>query len=236
MKLTKFRVRNFRSINDSGEITTDDLTAILGRNESGKSNILLALQHLNPPGGMTEIEAIKNFPRHRRLAEQDANTHFLDTEWALSEQEIESLSSIFPRASEVSTVTIARRYGNTRYIGLVGLKNHSLDIKAINRIIDKIVTLLDALKTDENAENVEAVVQEIGMLKATDTHSAESWLEVVLGRYDQVLRGAAQYTLERQDDYLDLKDDFTQIVTALDDGEQEKKARKFIVECLPIFV
>ncbi|WP_346764319.1 AAA family ATPase, partial [Vibrio sp. F13] len=72
-------VRNFRSINDSGEITTDNLTAILGRNESGKSNILLALQHLNPPGGMTEIEAIKNFPRHRRLAEQDENTRFLDT-------------------------------------------------------------------------------------------------------------------------------------------------------------
>ncbi|MBF4323584.1 hypothetical protein EAY22_25725, partial [Vibrio anguillarum] len=39
MKLTKFRVGNFRSINDSGEITTNDLTAILGRNESGKSNI-----------------------------------------------------------------------------------------------------------------------------------------------------------------------------------------------------
>ncbi|CAK3329735.1 hypothetical protein VCRA2128O94_300011 [Vibrio crassostreae] len=59
MKLTKFRVRNFRSINDSGEITTDNLTAILGRNESGKSNILLALQHLNPPGGMM-LNCIQN--------------------------------------------------------------------------------------------------------------------------------------------------------------------------------
>ncbi|MEZ9670574.1 AAA family ATPase [Vibrio lentus] len=236
MKLTKFRVRNFRSINDSGEITTDNLTAILGRNESGKSNILLALQHLNPPGGMTEIEAIKNFPRHRRLAEQDENTRFLDTEWTLSQQERESLSSIFPRASEVSTVTIARRYGKTKYIGLVGLKDQSLDVKAINRIIDKIVTLLDALKNEDNAENVKAVVQEVDMLKATEALSVETWLEAVLGRYDHTLRDAAQYTLERQDDYLDLKDDFVQIVTALNDGEQEKKAREFIVECLPIFV
>lgn len=236
MKLTKFRVRNFRSINDSGEITTDNLTAILGRNESGKSNILLALQHLNPSGGMTEIEAIKNFPRHRRLGEQDENTRFLDTEWTLSQQERESLSSIFPRASEVSTVTIARRYGKTKYIGLVGLKDQSLDVKAINRIIDKIVTLLDALKNEDNAENVKAVVQEVDMLKATEALSVETWLEAVLGRYDHTLRDAAQYTLERQDDYLDLKDDFAQIVTALNDGEQEKKAREFIVECLPIFV
>ncbi|CAH1594926.1 MULTISPECIES: AAA family ATPase [Vibrio] len=236
MKLTKFRVRNFRSINDSGEITTNDLTAILGRNESGKSNILLALQHLNPPGGITDIEAIKNFPRHRRLAEQDENTPFLNTEWRLSQEERESLSSIFPRASEVSTVTIARRYGSTRYIGFSGLKDLSLDIKAINRNIDKIVTLLDALKTDENADSVDTAVQQVSMLKATATHSANSWLEAVLDQYDQVLRGAAQYTLEKQDDFLDLKDEFVQIVMALDDGEQEKKARNFIMECLPVFV
>ncbi|WP_238929523.1 AAA family ATPase [Vibrio harveyi] len=49
MRLTQFRVRNFRSINDSGFVTTEELTAILGRNESGKSNLLLALQHINPP-------------------------------------------------------------------------------------------------------------------------------------------------------------------------------------------
>ncbi|MFS1985992.1 hypothetical protein BCU00_019795 [Vibrio breoganii] len=73
------------------------------------------------------------------------------------------------------------------------------------------------------------------MLKATEALSVETWLEAVLGRYDHTLRDAAQYTLERQDNYLDLKDDFAQIVTALNDGEQEK-ACEFIVECLPIFV
>ncbi|MBF4302299.1 AAA family ATPase, partial [Vibrio anguillarum] len=71
---------------------------------------------------------------------------------------------------------------------------------------------------------------------ATATHSANSWLEAVLDQYDQVLRGAAQYTLEKQDDFLDLKDELVQIVMALDDGEQEKKARNFIMECLPVFV
>ncbi|MGX9523005.1 AAA family ATPase [Vibrio mediterranei] len=236
MELTKFRVRNFRSINDSGEITTDNLTAILGRNESGKSNILLALQHLNPPGGITAIEAIKNFPRHRRLAEQDENTPFLDTEWTLSLQERESLSSILPRASEVSTVSIARRYGSTRYISFFGLKKQNLDTKAINRLIDKIITLLDALKTEDNADNVEAVVHEISALKAIETQSVESWLEVVLAEYEPVFRRAAQYTLEKQDDYLDLKEGFTQIVTTLNDSEQEKEARQFIVKCLPVFV
>ncbi|MGR5456973.1 AAA family ATPase, partial [Vibrio alfacsensis] len=86
------------------------------------------------------------------------------------------------------------------------------------------------------AENVEAVVHEISALKAIEAQSVESWLEVVLAEYEQVFRRAAQYTLEKQDDYLDLKEGFTQIVTALNDSEQEKEARQFIVKCLPVFV
>lgn len=48
MKLESFRIQNFRSVFDSEVITTDKLTAILGRNESGKTNLLLALHSLNP--------------------------------------------------------------------------------------------------------------------------------------------------------------------------------------------
>ena len=48
MKLKTFRVWNFRSINDSGDIDVKRITALLGRNESGKSNLLLALRSLNP--------------------------------------------------------------------------------------------------------------------------------------------------------------------------------------------
>ncbi|PJN92917.1 hypothetical protein CNY89_18780, partial [Amaricoccus sp. HAR-UPW-R2A-40] len=47
MKLKSFRVENFRSINDSGDIDVADITALLGRNESGKSNLLLGLRSLN---------------------------------------------------------------------------------------------------------------------------------------------------------------------------------------------
>jgi len=48
MKLKKFRVSNFRSVDDSGWIETDDVIALIGTNESGKTNILLALWKLSP--------------------------------------------------------------------------------------------------------------------------------------------------------------------------------------------
>jgi len=55
MELVKLRITNFRSINDSGNITIGKLTDLVGRNESRKSNLLLALATLNPPGGLYPV-------------------------------------------------------------------------------------------------------------------------------------------------------------------------------------
>lgn len=42
------RVRNFRSYKDSGEVRLDEkITTMIGKNESGKTNFLKALESLN---------------------------------------------------------------------------------------------------------------------------------------------------------------------------------------------
>lgn len=62
MKLTKFKVTNFRSVRDSGWIEVDDVTALIGINESGKTNLLLPLWKLNPAQD-GEIQATSDFPK-----------------------------------------------------------------------------------------------------------------------------------------------------------------------------
>lgn len=62
MKLKKFRVTNFRSVSDSGWIETDDVTALVGTNESGKTNIMLPLWKLNP-ANEGAINPTADFPR-----------------------------------------------------------------------------------------------------------------------------------------------------------------------------
>ena len=47
MRLRRFRVRAFRCIHDSGDVTVGDLAAFVGRNESGKTTILQGLILLN---------------------------------------------------------------------------------------------------------------------------------------------------------------------------------------------
>ena len=42
MKALRFRVQNFRNINDSGWILLEQVTAFVGRNESGKTTLLKA--------------------------------------------------------------------------------------------------------------------------------------------------------------------------------------------------
>lgn len=48
MILKRYKVENFRSVQDSGWIDCDNVTTLVGVNEAGKSNLLLALWKLNP--------------------------------------------------------------------------------------------------------------------------------------------------------------------------------------------
>lgn len=64
MKATRFRVRNFRNIEDSGWVGLERLTAIVGRNESGKSSLLKALHKFNP-ARPEPYDSQREFPRDR---------------------------------------------------------------------------------------------------------------------------------------------------------------------------
>lgn len=48
MRLKKFQIQNFRNVIDSGWIDVNSVTAFVGQNEAGKSNLFEALYKLNP--------------------------------------------------------------------------------------------------------------------------------------------------------------------------------------------
>ncbi len=60
--LRRYRVTNFRSVEDSGFLDLDDVTALIGVNESGKTNLLLPLWKLNPAGDGT-IDPPSDYPK-----------------------------------------------------------------------------------------------------------------------------------------------------------------------------
>jgi hypothetical protein len=64
MLLKKARVRQYRSIRDTGLFDIEDAkTILIGPNEAGKTAVLEALHKINPPGALRNFDALRDYPR-----------------------------------------------------------------------------------------------------------------------------------------------------------------------------
>jgi predicted ATP-dependent endonuclease of OLD family len=67
MHLSAFRVFKYRNIGDSGLVTlADRLNCIVGKNQSGKTNLLKALQKFNPHDKAVKYDVRTDWPRGSR--------------------------------------------------------------------------------------------------------------------------------------------------------------------------
>src|SRR5690349_429086 len=110
MKLTGFRVTNFRSIEDSGWISTDDVTALIGTNESGKTNILMPLWKLKPAKN-GEINSLQDFPRKRynEIRSMEKKPVFIEAHFEMDETEAQQIASLTGASiDEVKKVVVKR--------------------------------------------------------------------------------------------------------------------------------
>ncbi len=64
MRLSKARVKSYRSIRDTGWFDVEnEKTILVGPNEAGKTVLLEALQQINPPDGIAGFYALRDYPR-----------------------------------------------------------------------------------------------------------------------------------------------------------------------------
>ena len=110
MKLMKFHVTDFRSINDSGPVTVVDRTVLVGRNESGKSTLLRVLHGLKPQGESPAFTLARDFPRDRPRRDFDEGMEVLRTWWSLEPDEKVAVVKAWPRASIATEFEVARTY------------------------------------------------------------------------------------------------------------------------------
>ena len=114
MILHSFRVKEFRSVQDSGWIDAERITALIGTNESGKTNILLPLWKLNP-ADEGEIDLKDDLPRDKYHLYRDATEKpvFILARYVLSEDEKTELAKISGHSSdEFSEVIVSKDFDN----------------------------------------------------------------------------------------------------------------------------
>ncbi|PDT15506.1 hypothetical protein CO670_17165 [Rhizobium sp. J15] len=92
MRLTKFKVTNYRNVLDSGWINTTDVTAFVGQNEAGKSNLFEALYCLNPYVDGATYDDAEDWPVDDWKGRKDARGKIVcQAYFVLGSEEIASL-------------------------------------------------------------------------------------------------------------------------------------------------
>lgn len=123
MKLTRYKVTNFRSVKDSGWINCNDVTTLVGINEAGKSNLLLALWKLNPASG-GDIDILHDMPVDKlaEMRNHTSETTFIEAEFSITEETRTVIGEeVGCNMSDVSKVSVSRYYDGRHDVDLHGI-------------------------------------------------------------------------------------------------------------------
>ena len=119
MKLMKVRVQKYKCVEDSGEWPVDQVTCLVGKNESGKSALLEAIYKLNPVEEGEHFQET-DYPRKAALTEEGQkdvqSADAVITEWSLEEADLDLLSDTLPELEiqRDAVVQISRGYSGKR--------------------------------------------------------------------------------------------------------------------------
>jgi predicted ATP-dependent endonuclease of OLD family len=122
MKLTRAKVQNFRSVEDSGEFKFDKhSTCLVGKNEAGKTALLTALYRLNPIfDADSKFDRQQDYPR-RYLADYEErhkgeDPNVVTTWWELEPSDKEKVSkAVGAAALPDNEIEVSKGYDNTTY-------------------------------------------------------------------------------------------------------------------------
>ncbi len=157
MKLTRFKVFNFRSIEESDWIELVENNCLIGTNEAGKTNLLVALWKLKPAND-EPIIPLDDFPRHL-YSIYKAGGHSKDVfiaadfelDATLQQQASEELKADI---EQVKTVLVKRKYNSDYEVTFPYSKIDSYPSTRFTELVDNFLSSLqkqDAfLKEEEN--------------------------------------------------------------------------------------
>lgn len=120
MRLVAARVQNYKLIQDTEEFRIDDLTCLVGKNESGKTAVLRALHRLNPDDAdEQEFDVETEYPRHQLFDYKPHHAENPDvvitTTWSLDQDEADWVEETFGSSVLTSRkVHVTKGYDNVR--------------------------------------------------------------------------------------------------------------------------
>lgn len=115
MRLSKIRIQNYRIIEDTGWIDIDnDVTALIGINESGKTAILEALFKLNP-SSPAQYDMLAEFPHDRLHGQKVEGSHIpvASAQFQVTDELRENLRETGEIYAKTESIECTRYYDNS---------------------------------------------------------------------------------------------------------------------------
>ncbi|MBI3245017.1 MAG: AAA family ATPase [Deltaproteobacteria bacterium] len=164
MILKSVHVENFKSIKDSTVFSIDEnVTCLVGKNESGKTAILQAIAKLNPTdpalGRFDEME----YPRHQlnEYQESGEEANVLTTVWQLTDDDHIALKEVLgPVAQKTETIRITKGYDNKRSYSIA-----IDDAEVVQHLLDSHDLLTDERETLKDLETIAALRKSVDEIK-----------------------------------------------------------------------
>lgn len=149
-KLDRFKVYNFRSIEESDWIEASDNSCLVGTNEAGKTNLLIALWKLNPVNN-EPIIPLDDFPRHlysNYKADKHSEDVFIAADFLLKEIFQEEIAKELKCDTEqIKRVLVERRYDGKYHIKFPYSKVESYETETLRELFERFETHLYGSET-----------------------------------------------------------------------------------------
>lgn len=138
--LDRFKVQNFRSIEESDWIEVSSNSCLVGTNEAGKTNLLLALWKLNPVNN-EPIIPLNDFPRHlysNYSADNHSQDVFISADFILDPSFQEHVAGTLGcDIEQIQRVLVQRKYDGTYLVTFPYSKIDSVEVTRIKELMVK---------------------------------------------------------------------------------------------------
>lgn len=246
MKLARFRVQNYKIVDDTDWVKADEfVTALLGKNESGKTAILRALwKTRNVSSSATaKFEKLRDFPLDRYTAERDGTQEVTALEFTLSDQEGEALAGVFgvelkshPKrvwyhTSYEGKSKIAHRVAFEDRIEKLCARPASLAVSAAQRLLESIEA-----EAAGSAEAVRKAFDASAKQLGTQSHLWDASAKSAIEAFDTAAKHWTAADASRATVATRQREEFTALLELARQGDPSAKARKWVEDNLPAFI
>lgn len=195
MKLIKFKVENFRSVENSDWIKAEDVTCLVGTNESGKTNLLIALWKLSPANN-EPIIPLDDYPRkkYHNYEQTEGIDVFISAEFEVDAATASSLSEKSGWHEDLMKQVIVKRKYNEEYI------------------YEFVKTQLESIEQSKLIDLLNSILQKYNSSELPNKEDAETNQNIINFINAELSKVSAKNNLLNKQDIIDIKTNFTTFI------------------------